>query len=337
MSAVDNLTIPKSVAMAPPCCITIRQSVLPVFSFYVPSLCIGVSRTMGLVSLGPPPVFQIVDYWNCSLHTYSIAIADRAFLSKILIPGNPDRIKIPVLSHTRLQNVTHEACERGDQQKCSAGGEDVESLGQYARLHSMDFIWIQPSGRTMPVRTTGESLGGICMMLDPSACQNGIDTACAVQEPVAHGVRECAHTTTAHKGIKCLCSHQEARQKLENKVCDTKGCPKKECRIIVAFVLSCIALSVSAAPASNLSKILNREPGSQRKVMVDPVTRGFPRSERSQFLNQKLIVISWRLLAVPKDFWGTKKAGRLAAFMKKNTLAEVLAKNVVIPVEIGAE
>ncbi|KAJ7251041.1 hypothetical protein C8J57DRAFT_1520907 [Mycena rebaudengoi] len=33
-----------------------------------------------------------------------------------------------------------------------------------------------------------------------------------------------------------------------------------QCRIIVAFVLSCIALSVSAAPASNLSKILNREP-----------------------------------------------------------------------------
>ncbi|KAJ7246653.1 hypothetical protein C8J57DRAFT_1523357 [Mycena rebaudengoi] len=35
-----------------------------------------------------------------------------------------------------------------------------------------------------------------------------------------------------------------------------------QCRIIVAFVLSCMALSVSAAPAPDLSKalhILNRE------------------------------------------------------------------------------
>ncbi|KAJ7232727.1 hypothetical protein C8J57DRAFT_172259 [Mycena rebaudengoi] len=85
---------------------------------------------------------------------------------------------------------------------------------------------------------------------------------------------------------------QIARQKLEKKSAIQRDVPKRNprstistelllsfvmrCRIIVAFVLSCIALSVSAAPVPNLSKglhILNREPenaGVARAPEPDP-------------------------------------------------------------------
>ncbi|KAJ7278621.1 hypothetical protein C8J57DRAFT_1221468 [Mycena rebaudengoi] len=129
----------------------------------------------------PSICVQIMDYWNCGasgktnchrgrhLHeqlfshtrTRTVLQSSRMHSKKIEI--------IPVLSHTRLQNATHDACERGGQQKCYTQGVLDDKFGY------------DPADNILPL---------------------------AKMEPVAHGVHEPAHTATAHKRIKFLCSYE---------------------------------------------------------------------------------------------------------------------------------
>ncbi|KAJ7214113.1 hypothetical protein C8J57DRAFT_1255866 [Mycena rebaudengoi] len=104
------------------------------------------------------------------------------------------------------------------------------------------------------MRTTGECLGGA------SACQNDIDTAYAMQEPVAHGAR-------GHQGIEIDISCAQTgnlvliRIPIGGQPADVAE-PRQKIEISQKGS-SPVALSVSAAPAPYLSKglhILNREP-----------------------------------------------------------------------------
>ncbi|KAJ7204236.1 hypothetical protein C8J57DRAFT_1542344 [Mycena rebaudengoi] len=196
-----------------------------------------------------------------SLHTYSIAIEDGAFIGKIFShTRNPDRIaeflnafeenrksRCSQVHESEMRHMkiitlpdgpTQEGRDASMRANEAAGRNVLDAPERICRNSGTICAWyLGTTQRTM--RTTGGCLGGVCVMLPLLPALKGLRSGC-LSIVFAQSTAPRSTITT-----ELLLSFV------------------MQCRIIVAFVLSCIALSVSAAPTPDLSKglhLLDREP-----------------------------------------------------------------------------